>query len=1282
MSGMRAALLALSVLAALPAFAQLDETCTVSILNRTARVRPDGTWRIDNVPAGLGKVRARATCVRDGVTVSGQSGFFEITANTINGFDAGIVLGSVDPAPESLSLSSPVPELSSDRRTVQLTVIARYSDGRTADVSAASAGTTYTVSNPAVATVTPDGLLTVARSGTVVVSAMNDGALAVLQLRAVLSPDSDGDGIPDDREVREGLDPSDPLDALADLDSDGLSNRREVEMDTGLREPDSDGDGLRDGEEVDPVPGLPATSPVLADTDGDQVRDGLELRKGTDPTDPASVDYAAVATALALVPARVVLTVSTALPAEVGRRLRLAARLEDGTVADLARVAVVSWSTADPLVAGFGAEPGRVYAGRDGTATIAAALGTLRTEATIEVVTVQPRALSFVPLPGFAGGVGLDGSQAWVAAGGAGLLGVDVSDPVFPRRSGSVKTPGNANDVRVAGGFAFVADGAAGLTVADVRDPARPRIAAGLDTPGQALDVAVADGIAYVADGEAGLWIADVTDPTAPRFLASLDTPGMAQGVDVDEGFAVVADGPGGVHVIDVREPSRPVLAGSTHTRTGAVSRAADVAVRGRRAWVADGAGASLGGLVVIDFREPRTPGVLGASAGTYGLNAVAVDGDLALAADYYLVNGVPLFGLGATRPESRGVLDFSAGPVRRDDNGVGIAARDGLVFLAGNLQSLEGFGTWGNGGLHIGRYAAPASGDTGLPPSVAVTVPAAGASVREGSVLRLQARAEDDVLVGSVQFVVDGEPVFTDFTPPWDFDWVAQGPPWRTVSISARATDIGGLRATSDPVALEILGDPFPAAEILAPVSGTHVPAGVQMYASVRARDDSRVRSVRLVVNGVPGPVLTAEPWLFWWQVPAAGVSVELKAVAEDDAGQTGTSSPVVLQIDPDRPPEVRLLAPSAGAEAVAGSAIRVVAGAMDDLGVSSVRFRVDGVDKSTDSEAPYELDLLLPAQTGRMRIAAVAVDARGQTATQEVEIAVVPDPGTRVAGLALLPEGGPAAGAAVTVLDREARTDAAGRFVLEGVPTVRGLLAARVRLERSGVVLVGGSLPVPPLPNGSVDLGSITLREACWETDLGERLDLEDDQAVLVPLPFPFPFHGLPRASVYVASNGSLTFGQGDPTPEPRLPEGVVTGPARIAPLVADFDPPSAGAGGGVFVRALPDRLVVTWSGVPLAEGGGSNSVQAILFADGTLQLGWQGLTVPGGPGIAMVVTPGGLPPVRTLELPPAAPLTLAPGEAVYGTLGEGVLAVDGGFLVLRPAAGGTYEVRFFPR
>src|SRR6266849_3898244 len=61
----------------------LDQNCVVAILNRVTRVQPDGTWALQNVPTGFGLVRARATCVNNGVTRNGQSDPFLVPANGI-----------------------------------------------------------------------------------------------------------------------------------------------------------------------------------------------------------------------------------------------------------------------------------------------------------------------------------------------------------------------------------------------------------------------------------------------------------------------------------------------------------------------------------------------------------------------------------------------------------------------------------------------------------------------------------------------------------------------------------------------------------------------------------------------------------------------------------------------------------------------------------------------------------------------------------------------------------------------------------------------------------------------------------------------------------------------------------------------------------------------------------------------------------------------------------------------------------------------------------------------
>lgn len=90
-----------------PAQAQLNENCVISILNRTAQVQPDGSWRIANVPGSFGSLRARATCVEGGVTVTGESSLIAFQAGIANGFDAEIGLGAVTPIPESLAVSAP-----------------------------------------------------------------------------------------------------------------------------------------------------------------------------------------------------------------------------------------------------------------------------------------------------------------------------------------------------------------------------------------------------------------------------------------------------------------------------------------------------------------------------------------------------------------------------------------------------------------------------------------------------------------------------------------------------------------------------------------------------------------------------------------------------------------------------------------------------------------------------------------------------------------------------------------------------------------------------------------------------------------------------------------------------------------------------------------------------------------------------------------------------------------------------------------------------------------------
>jgi ligand-binding sensor domain-containing protein len=95
--------------------------------------------------------------------------------------------------------------------------------------------------------------------------------------------DDDQDGLPDRWEQAVGLNPA-VKDAQKDSDHDGLRNLEEYRHGAHPLRWDTDGDSLSDGSEVH---GHFATSPATTDTDLGGVDDGEELRRATNPLEPA-----------------------------------------------------------------------------------------------------------------------------------------------------------------------------------------------------------------------------------------------------------------------------------------------------------------------------------------------------------------------------------------------------------------------------------------------------------------------------------------------------------------------------------------------------------------------------------------------------------------------------------------------------------------------------------------------------------------------------------------------------------------------------------------------------------------------------------------------------------------------------------------------------------------------------------------------------------------------------------------------------------------------------------
>ena len=114
----------------------------------------------------------------------------------------------------------------------------------------------------------------------------------------------------------------------------------------------------------------------------------------------------------------------------------------------------------------------------------------------------------------------------------------------------------------------------------------------------------------------------------------------------------------------------------------------------------------------------------------------------------------------------------------------------------------------------------------------------------------------------------------------------------------------------------------------------------------------------------------------------------------------------------------------------------------------------------------------------------------------------------------------------------------------------------------------------------------------------DIGNQLDLGDDESRAVALPGPFKFYGIWQDSVYVCSNGFLSFGSDyasaypDTFPSPNPPNSLA------APLWNDLNPSDPSSGNVYFHHDLPSgRFIVEWDSVVHFGSQNYYSFQAVL-------------------------------------------------------------------------------------
>ncbi len=168
-----------------------------------------------------------------------------------------------------------------------------------------------------------------------------------------------------------------------------------------------------------------------------------------------------------------------------------------------------------------------------------------------------------------------------------------------------------------------------------------------------------------------------------------------------------------------------------------------------------------------------------------------------------------------------------------------------------------------------------------------------------------------------------------------------------------------------------------------------------------------------------------------------------------------------------------------------------------------------------------------------------------------------------------------------------------------------------------------------------------------------LGRAVTLEDDDSVTQAIAFPFEFYGRRFTSLFVNSDGNLTFEEGDNASTERGLQRLATGTPRVAPFFADLDP---SAGGAVFFDSAPEAMTITWCAVPGFGLPQTVTVQTVLFPSGVIEFRFGATSLGNG---IVALSPGRVESVTAVDLNrPVAPTA---GPVAIGELFSASASLD---------------------
>jgi PA14 domain/Bacterial Ig domain/Divergent InlB B-repeat domain len=224
------------------------------------------------------------------------------------------------------------------------------------------------------------------------------------------------------------------------------------------------------------------------------------------------------------------------------------------------------------------------------------------------------------------------------------------------------------------------------------------------------------------------------------------------------------------------------------------------------------------------------------------------------------------------------------------------VSASDGLnttnLSVSWTISDRPGTGVLGS---------SPDSGppSTNVPPTVALTAPAAGASFAQGSTVTVSANAGDsDGSVARVDFYDGANLIGSDTTAPYSFLWAGAGV--GVHGITALAVDNVGANTTSAAVSVTVNppGNTLPTVSLVAPADNSSFVQGSLITVTAAAADaDGSVARVEFYDGSSLLATLTSPPYTIAGSNVALGTHV-VSAVAVDNQGASTRSAPITLSV------------------------------------------------------------------------------------------------------------------------------------------------------------------------------------------------------------------------------------------------------------------------------------------------------------------------------------------------------------------------------------------------